>query len=184
MYKLIALEELVRTGGSYINNFFGPYWFGPNEGLVRVFGSWFNLEFEDQKKRFITQCNLPKAEHLNPLISLFCEMTDEWIMDYAVLIGHQGGVFMNFLKTIIAHITDCQVQYDAQVLAQHSERLAVQSVLLRMLQKIVLIDAVSMNLSIPDALRHAISTGLSIEGIDTHSCVPYDSYRVSHRRSC
>jgi hypothetical protein len=93
-------------------------------------------------------------------------MADEWIMDYAVLIGNQGGVFMNFLKTIIAHITDCQVHYDAQVLDQHSERLAVQSVLLPTLQKIVPIDAFSMNLPIRDAIRHAISKGLNTEGMD------------------
>jgi hypothetical protein len=116
---------------------------GPsNRGQYLAGGeTWYSRQFDIQKERFISQCNLPKAKHFNPATCSFCERKGEWPIDYDVVIDHQGGVFMNFLNTIIANIPDCQDLYEAQLRTQPTVKLALQHSLLPMLQKIVPMDA-------------------------------------------
>jgi hypothetical protein len=131
---------------------------------------WYSLQFQTQKERFITQCNLPKAKHFNPTACSFCERKGEWPTDYEVVIDHQGGVFMDFLKKIIAYIPGCQALYDEQFRTQLSVRLALEKSLLPMLQKIVPMDEDSMEFSVEFAGMHATSGadgGLTAEGLDT-----------------
>jgi hypothetical protein len=133
-------------------------------------GCWYQQQFEVQTDRLIAQCNLPKAEHFKPIACSFCETKGDWPFDYDVLINYPGGVFMNFLKTIIAHIPGCQALYDVQKKIQPTERLTLENSLLPMLEKIVPMDEVSMRLSVDYAVKNATSKehgGLTVEGLNT-----------------
>jgi hypothetical protein len=76
---------------------------------------------------------------------------------------------MNFLATIIVNIPGCKDQYDG-VAAElgKTEKDAVKSVLLPMLELIIPMDDDTLNLSVVDALTQATSIdgGLSIDGLN------------------
>jgi hypothetical protein len=159
--------ELVRSGSL---TFFGSSWnIGPGIVLAHVTGNRLKIQFEEQKTRFITQCNLPKAEHFDPMTCSFCTAKDVWPFDYEAVVDHKGGVFMNFLNMIIDDIPNCRAMYNAEKAQEgKTEKDAVQSVLLPTLRQIVPIDDASMQLPIDEAIKLATSKdgGLTNEGLD------------------
>jgi hypothetical protein len=150
-------------------DFFGLSWtFGPKQALVHMAGCLENKMYNNQKILFIRQCNLPKLQYFDSSICSFMEEKDLWPLDYDV-INHRGGVFMNFLQTIIANIPHCKDLYDQEVTEfGKTEKDAVKSALLPMLELIIPMDNASMDLSVVEALTQATSAagGLSIDGLD------------------